>query len=110
MRKVSKKRAKQLREYTLLREKYLKENPLDILNGEPATEIHHTMGREGDLLLNTLFWAGLGNKNHVAATGVEREKVAFEIFDQLRDRPCFLEEAAKQGSKLFTKWAIERKI
>ncbi len=60
LRKVSKKRAKQNREYSKLRKEFLALRPYcDIF--EPcctrkATDIHHMKHREGNLLLDSAYW------------------------------------------------------
>ena len=60
MRAVSKKRAKQLRVYSVLRREFLAEHPLcesPANCGQPATEIQHRRGRRGVRLLDVAWWA-----------------------------------------------------
>lgn len=59
MRKVSKKRAKQLREYSKKKKDFLSKNPLCAVCGRPADQIHHKKGREGELLNDETFWLPL---------------------------------------------------
>lgn len=60
IRKVSKKRAKQLREYSKLRKEFLAKHPhCEIFENDctrKATEIHHMNKREGERLLDTAWW------------------------------------------------------
>lgn len=59
IRKVSKKRARQLREYKPLRDKYLSEHPVcECCKIHLATQCHHMAGKEGLRLLDvTRFFA-----------------------------------------------------
>lgn len=50
MRKVSKKRAEQNKEYTKTRLQFISENELCERCGKPADEIHHKAGRNGERL------------------------------------------------------------
>jgi hypothetical protein len=53
LKKISDKRAKQLREYAKLREAYLRAFPSCAVCGIEATDIHHKAGRSGDRLNDT---------------------------------------------------------
>lgn len=57
---ASKKRAKQNREYQVVRIQYLIDNPTCqmkvICSGAMATEVHHAKGKIGELLTNTNFF------------------------------------------------------
>lgn len=68
MRKVSKKRAKENREYSKRRVVFLREHPFCQVREEPctdiATEIHHRDGREGSLLNLEREWFAVCRKCH----------------------------------------------
>lgn len=64
MRQVSKKRARQLREYAKKRKLFLEQNPYCKVCGAPADQIHHKKGRENELLLNEDFWLPVDFKCH----------------------------------------------
>jgi len=53
MKKISEKRAKQLREYGKLRDAYLRAFPCCALCYREATDIHHKAGRSGERLNDT---------------------------------------------------------
>lgn len=40
--KVSKKRSVENKVYLMLREKFLRDNPICVITGEPASQVHHT--------------------------------------------------------------------
>ena len=64
MRKISKKRAKQLKEYSKLRAEHLKDNYLCDVCGCEATEIHHKNKRSGDRLLDNLYFMSVCRRCH----------------------------------------------
>lgn len=60
IRRVSPRRARQERAYTPLRAAFLEANPRcqSPLNcGQPATEVQHRRGRQGERLLDVAWWA-----------------------------------------------------
>lgn len=63
MRKLSKKRAKENRQYLKLREKFLADNPICQIKvpgicRHEATTVHHSMGRMGLLLIDVRYFKG----------------------------------------------------
>lgn len=66
IRRRSKKRAKQEREYKEVREMYLNMNPWCEVKGChcEATEIHHKKGRIGELLTNTIWFMSVCRSHH----------------------------------------------
>lgn len=65
IRKVSEKRKSQNDEYSVLREKFLKENPIcKACETSPSTAIHHLKGRENDLLNEIQYWMPVCNICH----------------------------------------------
>lgn len=64
LRRVSKKRAKQNREYSRLREEFLRSKPICDVCGARATEIHHKKGRFRDRLLDQDYFAPLCQTCH----------------------------------------------
>lgn len=66
IRRRSKKRAKQEREYKEVREMYLNMRPWCEVKGChcEATEIHHMKGRIGELLTNTLWFMAVCRSHH----------------------------------------------
>jgi hypothetical protein len=67
LRRVSKKRAKQNREYSRLREEFLKTKPICDCCGGRATEIHHKRGRFQKRLLEQDYFAPLCHACHMKA-------------------------------------------
>jgi len=65
MRQVSKKRAKQNRDYTPARADFLRSYPICPVTGTRATEIHHTAHREGEWLLLQRYWVGVSRDAHL---------------------------------------------
>lgn len=67
IRRRSKKRAAQEREYSKLRAKYLEENPLCAVPGCGcwSTEVHHKAGRIGDLLTDVTKFLAVCRHHHV---------------------------------------------
>lgn len=71
LRRVSPKRRLLLAQYARLRRKFLHRHPLcqwaleNYGTKEPATEVHHTRGRAGSLLLDTRFWKAVSHAGHV---------------------------------------------
>lgn len=62
---VSKKRRKEMKTYSSLRKIYLKNHPMcGCCQGEPATDIHHTIGRFKERLNAVEFWIGLCRTCH----------------------------------------------
>lgn len=69
VKKVSKKMAGYLREYSKLRKQFLLENPNCRKYPElAATDIHHSRGR-GKYLLDTTTWIPLSRKAHIEVEG-----------------------------------------
>lgn len=72
MRRYSKKRAKQVREYSKLREKFLTENPICQAGIEgcthQATEVHHQEGRIGERLTDVSKFLATCHNCHVVIT------------------------------------------
>lgn len=64
IRKVSKKRADRLRIYTVQRASFLK-NKICPITGRPATEIHHTKGRDNDMLNDIRYWLAVTREGHI---------------------------------------------
>ena len=64
--KISKKREKESREYTIKRLKFLAqpENHRCPVTGERATEIHHKAGRTGSLYLDENNWLAVSRNGH----------------------------------------------
>ena len=64
---VSDKRAKQKKAYLLARKVFLMEdcNKYCPVTGKPATEIHHTNGKENDRLLDRKYWLAVSREGHV---------------------------------------------
>jgi len=60
------KRLKQERQYIRLKNFYLYHHPGCEIEGcmAPATEIHHKMGRTGDLLTDTRYFLGVCRPHH----------------------------------------------
>ena len=61
----SKKRASQEREYSKLRNQFLIDNPKCAVCNSPATEVHHKLGRIGDLLTDTIHFLAVDHDCHV---------------------------------------------
>ncbi len=51
--------------YNLIRARFLKDNPVCVVTGKPATEIHHAAGRVGAYLLNTKFFKSVSREGHI---------------------------------------------
>lgn len=65
IRRVSKKRAKELREYMKLRAEFLSMYvTCQICGLQFATDIHHSMGRTGSLLNKQIFWTAVCRECH----------------------------------------------
>lgn len=64
--KVSPKRKKENREYTIKRLQFLSQpgNQRCPVTGQRATEVHHMKGRIGNLLLDTKFWLAVSRDGH----------------------------------------------
>jgi hypothetical protein len=61
----SKKMDKQMKEYNQKREAFLRANPICVVTGEKATEIHHSAGRIGKMLLDETYWKPVSRKGHI---------------------------------------------
>jgi hypothetical protein len=61
---MSKVRHARMKEYFKARSKFLSVNKKCVRCGKPATEIHHTRGRVGKLLLMECYWAALDRGCH----------------------------------------------
>jgi hypothetical protein len=65
IRRVSVKRAAQLKQYAIQRTAYLKAHPIcEVCRNEYSTEIHHTQGRIGLALLDEAHWIAICRKDH----------------------------------------------
>lgn len=65
LRRVSKKRAKELTQYFKLRKDFLEKNPVcQACDGEPANQIHHRNHREHGRLNDQKDWVAVGNYCH----------------------------------------------
>lgn len=66
MRRVSKKRAKQLREYKPLSLQYLEDNPMCEVHdcSNPSNQVHHKRGRSGNRLLEVDFFMACCSSCH----------------------------------------------
>ena len=66
IRKRSVKMAKRMNQYLKQRAVYLAKHPWCMVYGKPhkATEIHHSRGRVGTLLLDERFWFAVGESAH----------------------------------------------
>lgn len=60
----NKKRKKENAEYRKLVKKFLFENNICVVTGERATEVHHTQGRIGLLLLDVSKWLPVSARGH----------------------------------------------
>lgn len=60
----SKKRAEQEKEYLILNKKFLAEGHICPVTGDPATEVHHKKGRIGKLLTDVRYFLGVSSKGH----------------------------------------------
>jgi hypothetical protein len=80
IKKVSKKRAAELREYKPIRRKFLADNPICGLKlpgcTGHASEVHHQAGREGKRLLDITDFIGACHNCHRIATDQSREAIA----------------------------------
>lgn len=56
MKKISDKRAKQMREYSKKRKLFLERHPYCAVCGGEADQIHHKAGRQGNMLLDEKYW------------------------------------------------------
>ena len=67
IRKVSTKRAKQMRAYKLVRSTYLVENSICECVGcyQPSTDVHHMKGRSGDRLVDEEFFLAVCRSCHM---------------------------------------------
>lgn len=65
IKQVSKKRAKELAEYYVLRDMYLKEHPIcEACEKKPSTQIHHKMKRFGKYLCDVRYFMAVDNECH----------------------------------------------
>lgn len=66
IRKFSKKRSKQNKEYLEERAKFLRDpqNQICRVNGSQTTEVHHLAGRVGKLLLYVPYWIAVSRSGH----------------------------------------------
>ncbi len=68
MRKISVKRQKQQQEYSKLRVEYLEGKVCEVCYNIAATEVHHKMGRSGELLNEVKYWLPICRKCHEKVT------------------------------------------
>ena len=67
IRKVSKSMEAKLKIYSSLKKEFmlLPENKYcPVFKNKPATQVHHSKGRIGSLLLNTEFWIAVSSEGH----------------------------------------------
>jgi len=64
MRKVSLKRQQQNKQYKIIRDKFMQENPRCERCGAPATENHHKNGRNGLRLLDVTYFMAVCRSCH----------------------------------------------
>lgn len=64
MRKYTPKRQRQVNLYAKRRLIFLENNPYCKYCGKPATDIHHSRGRVGDMLLDERYWEPICRKCH----------------------------------------------
>jgi len=62
IRKISKKRAEQLRTYARLKKMMLRGAMCEVCKKKVATDIHHQCGRAGRMLNNVRYWMGVCRK------------------------------------------------
>ena len=66
IKQVSSKRQQQNQSYLVMRKIFLDTNPNCVLyKDKPSTEIHHSAGRRGDMLLDTRYWFALCREAHM---------------------------------------------
>jgi hypothetical protein len=64
IRRRSKKRAAQEREYARIAKEILSQEPICPVTGEIATQIHHMKGRIGDLLTDRRYMLPVSDRGH----------------------------------------------
>ena len=64
MKQYSTKRAKQMREYKKIRDKYLEDKPLCERCGSISNQVHHQKGRIGDLLTDNRYFLSVCEECH----------------------------------------------
>ena len=64
IKRISDKRKKQEAAYSVLRKKYLEDNPRCEICGSPASQIHHKWHRENERLNDTKYWMSVDDKCH----------------------------------------------
>lgn len=64
IKKMSKKRSIENKEYLKIREQFLKDNPICAVTGNQATEIHHMKGRIGSLLTDVRYFLPVSRIAH----------------------------------------------
>lgn len=64
IRRRSNKRAAQERKYNANRIVFIQKNPVCAVSDNPATQVHHMKGRDGDLLLDERFWLPVSADAH----------------------------------------------
>lgn len=62
--KRSKKMTDQMKIYNRERIEFLKLNPLCVVTGKKATQVHHAKGRVGKLLLDKRYWKAVSDEGH----------------------------------------------
>ena len=63
IRKQSKKRASEMREYAIKRKAFLS-GKICPVTGEQASQVHHMKGRIGKLLNDTAYWLAVSHAGH----------------------------------------------
>src|SRR5687768_7920981 len=63
LRKVSKKLAPKLKQYSIQRKRFLEENTICPVTGLPTVDVHHAFGR-GPYLLDESTWIAVSREGH----------------------------------------------
>ena len=66
IRPISEKRSKQRKEYRVIRDQFLIDNPMCNRCGMPASEVHHTNHTENERLLNVEYFEAICRNCHRA--------------------------------------------
>ncbi len=61
----SKKRKKQVREYKKIKIQFLEDNPLCEVCGGRASDLHHKLGRMGDMLTEVKYFLSVCREDHI---------------------------------------------
>ncbi len=86
--KVSKKRQKELGEYTFKKREFLKLNPkCAVYPHLQAIDIHHIRGKIGDLFLNEDYWLPVSRAGHnwIHENMIDAQKLGFVMLRNVAD-------------------------